>query len=362
MAKKSKKAKSIKINVAPFKDLFKNFKKSKFYKSVSEKLSKKDVKSSIIWAVVFIVTLIVMDYAFQYYNNDYTAVVVNGERVSRSKYLDKVNQEAGAAVSELLIKEILIRQEAEKYGITVDESEIEEVLSDYYEYYGGKEAFLSSIEETSGLTIEDFKKKIETELLAMKTATRDIEVTDDQLKEFFENVKGYMFAGEEDPKFEENKDEVKEMYMLNKYQEIQMTWLSELRANANIANNVTEDSEYGFLQATINGIRGLYNDLFNRDSQDNPDDAKNEMMPEGSDQLPEAVQELLDEEAQKADEEDDEGDENDDEANEVDEPESDDDDGEDEDEEEDSEDDSGDKDDDDNDDEEEDEDNEESDD
>lgn len=71
----------------------------------------------------------------------------------------------------LMIEQVLIRQAAEKAGVTVGEDRVEQTLQDMVAEGGGEDAFRAKLEEW-GETYEEFRREVRAQLLGMQMTRR----------------------------------------------------------------------------------------------------------------------------------------------------------------------------------------------
>lgn len=94
-------------------------------------------------------------------------------------------------ILEKMIMDIIIEKESKKMDISVSQEELDEKIGEYVDATGGEREFEVYLEE-SNLTEEFFKENLRKELLASKHKDRligDIEITEEEAKEYFENNK-----------------------------------------------------------------------------------------------------------------------------------------------------------------------------
>lgn len=204
-----------------------------------------------------------VDFFFQYLNNDYSVAVVDGSRISTSEYHNRLEKQYGQTVAQSLIDEKLINLEAEKANIEVTEDEIKGKLDEIIESVGGQDAYDSAL-VANNITEEELKDQIKLDLISTKILTPTLEYTDDDVKAFFEQYSASIFPTEtatleegEKLDFELYKDQVEEIYIQQQVQNEQYTWLSSLYSEYNIQNNSEAKPKYGFFTATVNIITNL---------------------------------------------------------------------------------------------------------
>jgi foldase protein PrsA len=207
-----------------------------------------------------------IDLLVQYLNNDYSVAVVNGVRVSKSKWHNQLENTYGEAVAEQLIEEEIIRQEAKIAEVSVSTEEIDERIDEIKESIGGEEMFESALEANS-ITLEELRDQIELDILTQKLLEPSLEYTDDDVKAFFEQYSDVIFPEEtaaleegEKLSYDDYKEETEEVYTQQQVQTESSAWLTEKKAEYKIQNNATDKPGYGFLTTTRNIIKNISND------------------------------------------------------------------------------------------------------
>lgn len=139
----------------------------------------------LLFGVLLITTIIVISVTF--FNKDAVAEV-NGEAITQAELNKILNDTYGDDMLESLISEKLIEQKAAKKNIKVSQSEIDEELKAIQDSYGGEDAFKETI-EASGVTEEQVRADIKSYLLAEKLLKPGINITEDEMKQYFEDNK-----------------------------------------------------------------------------------------------------------------------------------------------------------------------------
>ena len=206
-----------------------------------------------------------IDLLVQYLNNDYSVAVVNGVRVSESKWHKQLENTYGEAVATQLIEEEIVKQEAAKAEVTVTTEEIDERVQEIVDSIGGDEMFESALEANS-ITLEELKDQIELDLLTQKLLEPSLEYTDEDVKAFFEQYSDVIFPEdtallEEGAKliYDDYKEETEEIYKQQQVQTEASSWLTEKKSEYRIQNNATDKPGYGFLTTTRNIIQNISN-------------------------------------------------------------------------------------------------------
>ena len=149
-----------------------------------KKMSKKMI-AGITTSVVLIAAIAGGAYA---YVKSQTVASVDGERITKEELYDSLVGVYGSAAVDNLVTKVVIDKEADKRDIKVKNSEINDEVAVYEENYGGEEGLKSAL-EASGLTLADLKEDIETNIKIEKLMAKDIEITDDEVKAYYEENK-----------------------------------------------------------------------------------------------------------------------------------------------------------------------------
>ncbi len=113
---------------------------------------------------------------------------VNGKEISKDDLYAEMLKTSGPETLDLMISDEIIRQETEKEDISVTDEEIAAEIAVYEEEYGGDEQLEAALAE-NGMTIEDLKEEVQTYVKIEKLIGPNIEITDEQIKAYFEENK-----------------------------------------------------------------------------------------------------------------------------------------------------------------------------
>jgi len=244
------------------------------------KLPKVEVKGNLkpvlkIGGMVLLIigSLALIDLAVQYLNNDYSVAVVNGTRISKNVWNDRLQKAYGSAVASQLIEDQIIKSEAKKADVSVSKEDIDKEVDRIVESIGGEELFNSAL-EANNITLAELKDQIEVDLLSTAILKPTLEYTEEDIKEFFNQYSDVIYpeetaALEEGAKldFEKFKDDVEEVYVQQQVQTELNTWLGERRAEYKIQDNSTGKPKYGFLTITTNIVNNLLDRLQNNSEE-----------------------------------------------------------------------------------------------
>lgn len=250
---------------APQKEEKKKFDLKKIKMNIPEKF--KPVVKILGLVVVIIASLALIDLVVQYINNDFSVAVVNGTRISQTKWHNRLEKSYGSTIATQLIEEEIVKKEAKKENVVVDKEEIDKEIDAIIESIGGQETFDAAL-VANNITLEELKDQIEVDLLVKKILSPSIEYTEQDVMDFFNQYSDVIFPNEtaaleegEKLSFEEYKEETEDIYIQQQVQTKQATWLTEKKSEYKIQDNSTGKPKYGFLTITTN----IVNNIFNKD-------------------------------------------------------------------------------------------------
>lgn len=137
---------------------------------------------SLVLAIALIVVLVTPLFGG---SKDEAVATINGVKITKSDLYDKMLQNIGKDTLQGLIQKELVNQEATKQNVTIDQAEIDEQLNPYIESMGSKEAVLEAL-ATYGMTMDDLTDDIQMGLKLNKLLEKQITITDEQIKQTFE--------------------------------------------------------------------------------------------------------------------------------------------------------------------------------
>jgi foldase protein PrsA len=143
-------------------------------------------KSELIPVIAVVAALAVVAIVWVVVTNATAVAIVNGQRITRRAFVDRLEQVTGEQVLSDLINEQLIGQAAKKAKITVTSAEVDAEMEKLREQIGPS---FDSVLAQYGMTVEDLQKNMELNLLVFKVSTKDVTVSEDALMSFFEEHK-----------------------------------------------------------------------------------------------------------------------------------------------------------------------------
>lgn len=142
----------------------------------------------LVWLIGAVIGLaLIVIIAFTITKKDVVASV-NGEDIQREELYSMLEDLYGDEVLENLILDKVIDFEVDKEKITITDQEIEDEMNALIESYGGEEYFNQML-ETNGVDKAMFKDDVITYLKTKKLLEPRIEITDEEMKTYFEENK-----------------------------------------------------------------------------------------------------------------------------------------------------------------------------
>ncbi len=210
--------------------------------SVSEKpktIKPKGIKIKVRTLVIAVAIALILGLMY-WKKGEFIVATVNGQPISRLEVLSQLEKQYAGQVLQNIITQEMVKQEAQKLGVTVSDEEVQAELDKIDQDFIAQGSSLEEALTLQGLKLEDVKEGFSTQLLIQKIVGANVaEVTDDETKTFIEANE----LGEATPELiAQTKDQLQQQKV---YQESQL-WLQQIRDSANInyylypAPNVTQ--------------------------------------------------------------------------------------------------------------------------
>jgi foldase protein PrsA len=113
-----------------------------------------------------------------------TIASVNGDKITQHEFYESLVKANGNQVLDSMIALKIVKLEAAKQNIVISEEEIKADLQKYYDYYGGEQAFIETL-QASGHTIQDVREDTVANLQVKKLLAQNIAITDEEMQEYF---------------------------------------------------------------------------------------------------------------------------------------------------------------------------------
>lgn len=121
---------------------------------------------------------------------------VDGEEISKDELYNLLLAQNGSQVLDALIVEKIVDSEIEKKKIKITDEDIQAEIDDMKEYYGGEEQFNMALAQ-AGLSEDGMKADIEMNLRLKALVDPYIEISDEDMKAYFEENKDELGEQEE---------------------------------------------------------------------------------------------------------------------------------------------------------------------
>jgi foldase protein PrsA len=160
---------------------------------------------------------------------------VNGEKITKDALYDEMarylGQDTVNSMLDSLVTAKLVDQEAAKAKITVTDDDLNAEIDQLVEQFGSEDSFNSAL-SSSGLTIDNLKEQMRTQVQIEKLFEKKIDIKDEDVKRYFEENKE-MFAEPE---------QVRASHILVESEEEAKAILDELKNGADFAELAKEKS------------------------------------------------------------------------------------------------------------------------
>lgn len=223
-------------------------------KKKRSKKSKKLLKKISAIIVLVAILSVVLYFAFKTLTPEEAIATVNGEIITKQELNQKYDQLPDQyklfITKEDFLDQIinikLLLQEAKEQEITVDESEIETELENLKKQAPTEEAFEQLLGQRN-IGMEELKNQIKDQLTINKlldeTVISKIEVTDSQMKQYYEeNIEEFKTEEGDTITYEESKDQIEQFLLAEVSNNAIEIYINQLKSNAEITKEGTKES------------------------------------------------------------------------------------------------------------------------
>ncbi|MBM7567044.1 peptidylprolyl isomerase [Paenibacillus sacheonensis] len=110
---------------------------------------------------------------------------VNGVAITKNQLYNAMIALGGQQTLDNLIQDELVKQEADKQGIVISSSDVEAEIARIKKQFPSEADFENALQQ-SGMTVEDLMKQTPTQLRIRKILEKRVNVTDAEVKQYFE--------------------------------------------------------------------------------------------------------------------------------------------------------------------------------
>jgi foldase protein PrsA len=129
-------------------------------------------------------------------SKDKAIAKINGDAISKDELYDVMVEQYGAATVEQLIADKIVASEAKKQKITISDEELNKEVDKLKESYGDEEVF-EQVLASNNTTVDVLKEDLKNYLTMRKLIEPQIEITDEELKTYFDENKDSLGEAEQ---------------------------------------------------------------------------------------------------------------------------------------------------------------------
>ena len=181
--------------------------------------------------IILVAGILAAGFLLFFFRSIFVVAVVNNRPVSRFTFDRELERQAGKQILENMVTQKLIFQEAKKLKVIVEQKEIDEKVKEIETQYGFKESELDSFLTMQGQTRKDFDESIKLQVIVEKILGKDIVISDEEAKKYFDDNKTSFDAKST---FEKEKEGIVKQLKQEKLSEKITTWLTDLKGKAKI--------------------------------------------------------------------------------------------------------------------------------
>ena len=186
------------------------------------------------YGVIVIVVLILSAFLY-FFRGLFLVALVNNKPITRLSLIRRLEKESGQATLENLVIKELILQEARKRGVSISQEDIQEEIDNITEIIEAQGTSLEDALSMQGQTIDDLTENIKIQKTAEEILKDEIQVSDEEVYEYFEENKEFY----EDKEFVDLEEEIKEQLSQEKLQVKFSELLENLKNESDIKYLVT---------------------------------------------------------------------------------------------------------------------------
>lgn len=202
-------------------------KKTKQVVNQEKPVKKEQLTKRTIWPIIVLLVAL----AFWFLRDQVIVAMVNGKPITRFQVISELEKQGASQILDSLVTMELVNQAINKADVGVDNQEITDQMTEIEASLAAQDQNLDDILAMQNLTREDIEKDIKLNLQVDKILADKIQVTEEEVMEYFETNKEFLG---EDANYGEMKEDIEAQVIQEKRSAAQQEWLETLRSEANI--------------------------------------------------------------------------------------------------------------------------------
>lgn len=192
--------------------------------------------------IFYLIPLLIL-VAFIYLGFKWLVVAwVDKTPITKIALYQELEQKYGEDLREQKIVENLVKNEASKRAVVVSREEVDQEAKKIEDQVGGKET-LDSLLLQQKVSFDEFKGQVELQLLIRKMFEKDVSVSEDEIKKYFEENKESLLSSLDNPDISledesssssQLKEDIKNQLQQQKINQSFKTWLQENQNSARV--------------------------------------------------------------------------------------------------------------------------------
>jgi len=154
-----------------------------------EHMNKKRALALFLSIVLIVAAVLTVAVSLKGNNNDSDVVALVGDvEITKDELYEVLVESGGQDALDVLITDKIIEIEADAQNVTVSDEEVQAEIDVMKDNFGGEAGFESAL-QYYGYTLEDITKNIKMNLLVERLLEPEIEITEDEMKAYFDENK-----------------------------------------------------------------------------------------------------------------------------------------------------------------------------
>lgn len=181
--------------------------------------------------IVRAMLFVVLVFLFLNYRGIIISASVNGQSITRFDVIKELEKQSGKTTLDSLINKALIEQKAKEAHVSISDSDIDAEINKIEASVKDQNQNMDDLLAAQGLTRDDLRDQVKTQLQVEKLLEGDITVTDDEITKYITDNKDYLPTGKTDDELKSlATDQLKQQKLSQRFS----TWLDEIRKSSSI--------------------------------------------------------------------------------------------------------------------------------